>query len=144
MQKELIYRAYRDLESSIKLLETSLSKYKPYNPETFYTYEDLEYYDSLSFRYEKAIEAVFYFFKTLETYLYGERSETYRSMLQRIEKLDLIEDTEAYMDMKILRNKVVHTYTPEKLEEIYSNIEKFGNILIRDFRKIKQFMEESI
>lgn len=144
MQKELIYRAYRDLESSIKLLETSLSKYEPYNPEIFYTYEDLEYYDSLSFRYEKAIEAVFYFFKTLETYLYGERSETYRSMLQRIEKLDLIEDTEAYMDMKILRNKVVHTYTPEKLEEIYSNIEKFGNILIRDFRKIKQFMEESI
>ncbi len=144
MQKELIYRAYRDLESSIKLLETSLSKYKPYNPEIFYTYEDLEYYDSLSFRYEKAIEAVFYFFKTLETYLYGERSETYRSMLQRIEKLNLIEDTEAYMDMKILRNKVVHTYTPEKLEEIYSNIEKFGNILIKDFRKIKQFMEEEI
>ncbi len=144
MQKDLIYQAYKDLESSLKLLESSLEKYEPFKPEIFYSYEDLEYYDSLSFRYEKAIEAAFHFFKTLEIYLFGERSETYRKMLQRIEKLGLIENAEMYMEMKMLRNKVVHTYTPEKLEEIYSSIEKFGKLLLRDFQNVKKFMEEEI
>ncbi len=142
MQKNLICKAYKDLEKSLKLLENSLEKYEPFNPNVFYSYEDLEYYDSLSFRFEKAVEAVFYFFKTLEFYLYGEKSETYRKMLQKMEKLNLIKDLDIYMEMKMLRNKVVHTYMPEKLEEIYSNIKRFGDILLEDFQKFEKIVKE--
>ncbi|EDP74416.1 hypothetical protein [Hydrogenivirga sp. 128-5-R1-1] len=142
MQKNLICQAYKDLENSLKLLEYSLSKYEPFDPTVVYNFEDLEYYDSLSFRFEKAVEAIFYFFKTLEIYLYGESSDTYRKMLQRMEKLNLIKNLEIYMEIKILRNKVVHAYLPEKLEEIYSNVKQFGDILLEDFIKIKKFIKE--
>ena len=142
MQKDLICQTYRDLENSINLLEYSLSKYIPFDPTVVYNFEDLEYYDSLSFRFEKAVEAIFYFFKTLELYLYGEKSDTYRKMLQKMEKLNLIKDMETYMEIKLLRNKVVHAYLPEKLEEIYSSIKQFGDIILEDFAKIKKFMKE--
>ena len=46
------------------------------------------------------------------------------------------------MEIKILRNKVVHAYLPEKLEEIYSNVKQFGDILLEDFIKIKKFIKE--
>lgn len=144
MQKELICQAYEDLEDSMKLLEYSLSKYKPFNPEVVYTYEDLEYYDSLSFRYEKAVESIFSYFKTLELYLFGETSETLRKRLQKMEKVGLIENLELYMEIKVLRNKVVHAYLPEKLQEIYESIKNFGEILLKDFEKIKKFNQEEI
>lgn len=144
MQKNLICQAYEDLEDSLKLLEYSLAKYKPFDPTVFYSYEDLEYYDSLSFRYEKAIEAVFSYFKTLEIFLFAETSETLRKRLQKMEKLGLIENLEAYMEAKLLRNKVVHAYLPEKLQEIYESIEKFGKILLKDFEKIRKFNQEEI
>lgn len=128
----------------MKLLEHSLSKYEPFNPEVVYTYEDLEYYDSLSFRYEKSVEAMFSYFKTLELYLFGETSETLRKRLQKMEKVGLIENLELYMEIKVLRNKVVHAYLPEKLQEIYESIKNFGEILLKDFEKIKKFNQEEI
>ncbi len=144
MQKDLICQAYEDLEDSMKLLEHSLLKYEPFDPTVVYSYEDLEYYDSLSFRYEKAVEALFSYFKTLEIYLYGETSETLRKRLQKMEKLGLIENSQDYMEVKLLKNKVVHAYLPEKLQEIYESIEKFGRMLLKDFEKIKKFNQEEI
>ena len=63
-------------------------------------------------------------------------------MLQKMEKLNLIKDLDIYMEMKMLRNKVVHTYMPEKLEEIYSNIKRFGDILLEDFQKFEKIIKE--
>lgn len=144
MQKDLICQAYKDLESSVKLLEYSLSKYKPFDPTVVYSYEDLEYYDSLSFRFEKAVEMFFSFFKTLELYLYGELSQTIRQRLQKMEKIGIINNLEDYMEAKLLRNKVVYAYLPEKLEEIYSTVEKLSKILLQDFDKIEKYIQEEI
>lgn len=63
MQKKLICQTYNNLESSAKLLEYSLINYKPFNPTIVYSYEDLEDYDALSFRFEKYIEVLIYFLK---------------------------------------------------------------------------------
>ena len=144
MQKDLICQAYEDLESSVKLLEYSLLKYKPFDPTVVYSYEDLEYYDSLSFRFEKVVEMFLSFFKSLELYLYGDLSQTIRQRLQRIEKLGIINNLEDYMEAKLLRNKVVHAYLPEKLEEIYETIAKLSSIFLQDFDKIKKYVQEEI
>ncbi|WP_037919643.1 hypothetical protein [Sulfurihydrogenibium subterraneum] len=144
MQKDLICQAYKDLESSVKLLEYSLLKYKPFDPTVVYSYEDLEYYDSLSFRFEKVVEMFLSFFKSLELYLYGDLSQTIRQRLQRIEKLGIINNLEDYMEAKLLRNKVVHAYLPEKLEEIYETIAKLSSIFLQDFDKIKKYVQEEI
>lgn len=128
MQKELVCQAYENLEKSARLLEYSLSNYKPFDPSVVYSYEDLEDYDALSFRFEKYVEILIYFLKTVEIYLFGEVSETLRKRFEKIAKLGLICDIEHYMEARMLRNKITHTSTPERLEYIYSSILKFGLI----------------
>ncbi|MEJ5173062.1 MAG: nucleotidyltransferase substrate binding protein, partial [Hydrogenothermaceae bacterium] len=91
---------------------------------------------------EKYVEVLIYFFKTLEIYLYGQASETLRKRFEKMEKLGLISDIELYMDARLLRNRIAHTYTPEKLEYIYSSVEKFSNTFINDFEKIERFIKE--
>lgn len=144
MQKELICQAYNNLESSAKLLEHSLVNYKPFDPTVVYSYEDLEDYDALSFRFEKYIEVLIYFFKTLEIYLFSDVSETLRKRFEKMAKLGLVSDIENYMEARALRNKVAHTYTPEKLESIYNSIVKYSQIFLEDFDKIHKFIKEEI
>lgn len=144
MQKKLICQTYNNLESSAKLLEYSLINYKPFNPTIVYSYEDLEDYDALSFRFEKYIEVLIYFFKTLEIYLFADVSQTLRKRFEKMAKLGLVSDIESYMEARALRNKVAHTYTPEKLEYIYSSIVKYSQMLLEDFDKIHKFIKEEI
>lgn len=144
MQKDLICQAYENLEKSASLLKYSLSNYKPFDPSVPYSYEDLEGYDALSFRFEKYVEVLIYFFKTVEIYLFAEPSETLRKRLEKMAKLGLVSDIEQYMEARTLRNKIAHTYTPEKLEYIYSSIVKFGKMFLEDFDKIKRFVKEEI
>lgn len=59
-------------------------------------------------------------------------------------KLGLVSDIESYMEARALRNKVAHTYTPEKLEYIYSSIVKYSQMLLEDFDKIHKFIKEEI
>ena len=56
MQKDLILQEYEDLERAIMLLQSSIKKFKPYKTRKIYTPDELEYYDSLSFRFEKGVE----------------------------------------------------------------------------------------
>lgn len=144
MQRELICQAYDSLKKSAKLLEYSINNYKPFDPTIPYTYEDLEDYDALSFRFEKYTEVLIYFFKTLEIYLFAEASETLRKRFEKMAKLGLVSDVEQYMQARTLRNKVAHSYAPEKLEYIYSSILKFGKMFLEDFDKIKKFIKEEI
>ena len=122
MQKELLLKEFKDVESVIELLKSSVSKFKSYNPKRSYTPEELEYYDSLSFRFEKVIEIMLNFYKGLEMFLYARTSDTLRNLLLIMQKLNLTEDIEFWMEARILRNKIVHTYEPEKLKELYEEI----------------------
>ncbi len=52
MQKDLISQEFEDLKRAIMLLQASVKKFKPYKTKKIYTPNELEYYDSLSFRFE--------------------------------------------------------------------------------------------
>ena len=71
MRKEFILKNFKDLQRAISLLDGSVKKYKPYNPRIAYTAKQMEYYDALSFRFEKTVEVSLYFFRTMESYLYS-------------------------------------------------------------------------
>lgn len=54
MQKDLILQEFEDLKGAVILLNGSIKKFKPYKTRKIYTPDELEYYDSLSFRFGKA------------------------------------------------------------------------------------------
>jgi hypothetical protein len=83
-------------------------------------------------RYVRAVEAAVKFFRSYELYLYAEAFETLRDLLNRMDKAALIESVPAWIEMRDLRNRVVHDYLPEQLREIYDLITgRLGQELVR-------------
>ena len=142
MQKELVLKSFSDLERAVFLLKSSLDAYKPYDPSKEYSPEEMEYYDSLSFRFEKAVELALSFFKSLEIYLFGEQSDTLRTRLLRLQKAGYVDDVDFWISARILRNKIAHAYLPEELKDIYDNIVKLGKKIIEKVQSVKAKLNE--
>lgn len=140
MQKEFILKNFKDLQKAVSLLTGSIKKYKPYNSRIAYTSKQMEYYDALSFRFEKTVEVALYFFRTMETYLYSKESDTLRNRLLTMEKLSMVDSSEKWLEARLLRNKVAHAYLPAELKIMYAKIIDFSNFIIADFSRIKKYI----
>ena len=138
MQKEFILKNFKDLQGVVLLFSSSVKKYKPYNPRIAYTAKQMEYYDALSFRFEKTVEVSLYFFRTMESYLYSKESDTLRNRLLTMEKLSIIDSSEKWLEARLLRNKVAHAYLPAELKIIYAKIIKFSKFIIADFSRAEK------
>ena len=141
MQSDLILKEFNDLKKAAFLLKASIKKYKPYKVRKMYTPLELEYYDSLAFRFEKAVALFLHFFKGLDLYLSGKISDTLRDRLLFIQKLGIIDSIDFWIEARLLRNKVAHDYLPEQLKEIYQEIFKNSKSLMRYMNNIEKFIK---
>jgi len=142
MQRSSILKSFEDLEKAISLLKRSLDSYLPYDPTRNYSPEELEKYDALSFRFEKAVELTLSFFKSLEIYLFGEASDTLRNRLLRLQRAGFVDEPEFWFFSRLLRNKIAHAYLPEELEEIYTQIVETGFQILEKIEQIKKKIAE--
>jgi len=79
------------------------------------------------------------FFRSYEYYLQAEQSQTVRDGLHQMEKLELISNIDIWLEMRDIRNRIVHDYVPEKIAEMYQLIRgEFYNELRQLDQKIKQ------
>jgi hypothetical protein len=123
MSAEMTLLAAASREKTLKalvLLEASLSDYLPYEAKRVYTPKQLEPYDALSDRFVRAVETSIKFFRTYERLMFAEYSDTLRDLLNRMHKLDLISGVEMWIELRDVRNRVVHDYLPEQLESLYA------------------------
>ena len=112
------------------LVEASLSRITPYDVNQNYTPEEMEPYDAMSGRFIRAIEVSLKFFRTYERYLFVESSDTIRDLLNRMATVDLITNTQLWVAMRDVRNRIVHDYLPKDVKQIYDSIQnQFGNEL---------------
>lgn len=142
MQKGFILQNFKDLQKAASLLAGSVKKYKPYAPKTEYTSRQMEYYDALSFRYEKTVEVALYFFRSLESYLYSAESDTLRNRLLTMEKLGIIDSAEKWLEVRLLRNRVAHAYLPAELKVIYAKIITFSGLILKDFSRAECYVNK--
>jgi hypothetical protein len=141
MQSDLILKEFNDLKKAVNLLKASIRKYKPYKVRKIYTPVELEYYDSLAFRFEKAVELFLHFFKGLESHLSGKVSDTLRDRLLLIQKLKIIDSIDFWIEARLLRNKLAHDYLPEQLREIYQEIYNKSNSMVKYMSNIEKHMK---
>lgn len=121
-QRYITEKAFKDAVHAINLVEASLSDMIPFDAEKDYTPKQREPYDALSDRFIRSVEISIKFFRCYEKLMYGENSDTFRDVLNRMEKLNLISSVMRWMQMRDVRNRIVHDYLPEVIEEIYRSI----------------------
>lgn len=102
MQKHLIFDEFKDLKKVVNLLHASVKKFKPYKTKKIYTPDELEYYDSLSFRFKKAVELMLIFFKSQEFYTQAKTSDTLRDRLLMMQKIGLVDDIVFWLQARLL------------------------------------------
>ncbi len=141
MPNDLTRKAYDDFLKSVELFKKSLDIYKPLDPHEPLSDAQMQYYDALSFRYQKLIETAIYYFRTLELYLFQMESPTLRDQLLKMEKLGLVSSTEQWMEARALRNKITHAYAPEDLAIIYHQAVTFGKMVINDSLSIVRHLK---
>lgn len=116
----------------LHLVSASLSDYQKFDPNFAYTPKALEPYDALADRFVRAVECALRYFRSRELLEFAEQSDTTRSLLNRMEKLELVSEAELWMAMRNVRNRIVHDYLPEQTAEMFDLISgTYGNELRR-------------
>ncbi len=135
--KILFENSKQKVISAVELVEASLRSLDKYNINKKYSPKELEPYDALSDRFIRAVETCIKFFKTYEYYLYAISSDTYRDILLAMEKQNIISAVEIWIDMRDIRNRIVHDYLPHQIKSIYDLIMgKFKDELLEVKKKI--------
>ena len=129
---ELLADANREkARRTIDLVAASLSEYKPFDPVATYTPKALEPYDALADRFVRAVECCLRYFRSYELLEFAEQSDSTRSLLNRMEKLNLVSDATLWLQMRNVRNRIVHDYLPEQTAQMYSEISgRYGRELL--------------
>lgn len=102
------------------LVAASMVHYRPYSANTEYTAQELEPYDALADRYVRAVEIAIKYFRSHERLMFAESSDTYRDLLNRMEKAGLISAAGLWIEMRDLRNRIVHDYLPDQVAQLYA------------------------
>jgi hypothetical protein len=119
----LILSASKDkLAAALEILFASVDAYVPFDPARRYTPKEREPYDALTDRYLRAFESSLKFFRTLERFREVAPSESFRDLLQRMEKYRMISAASRWIEMRDTRNRVAHEYLPAELANIYADI----------------------
>ncbi|RME35689.1 MAG: hypothetical protein D6786_01210 [Gammaproteobacteria bacterium] len=114
--------ALRKATATLDLLRHSVSRYRPYDAKREYTPDELEPYDAMCDRFIRAVEMSVRLMRTIERLAFGDASVTFRDLLHRMEKLELVSSTGLWIDMRDVRNRVVHDYLPEQVAALYADI----------------------
>ncbi len=118
----LLEQAARKSVSAINLVMDSVERLEPYDDTREYTSLELEPYDALSDRFIRAVEVCIRFFRSLDIYESAVEAETYRELLNRMEKIGIVSSVELWMDMRDVRNRIVHDYLPEEAKSRFDDI----------------------
>lgn len=121
-QQTLTRAAMEKLLKAIELVTASVARTDAFDPAKTYSAEELEPFDALCDRFIRFVELAIKFFKSYERFQFGEVSITTRDLLKRMEKLELISETDLWMRMRDVRNRIVHDYLPEQQKELYDLI----------------------
>ncbi|MCK5374211.1 MAG: nucleotidyltransferase substrate binding protein [Alphaproteobacteria bacterium] len=106
-------------DKTYQLLTASVKKTTEYDVNKNYSPDEVEPYDAFSDRFMRTVETAIKFFRNYEYYLQAEQSQTLRDGLHQMEKLDLISNIDIWLEMRDIRNRIVHDYVPEKIAEMY-------------------------
>jgi hypothetical protein len=108
----------------------------PLNPKDM-TDPQMESWDSFASRFARSSDI--FLSKYVKAYVTQDDPAfdgSFRDFLNRAEKLKLIEDTVTWMDIRELRNAIVHEYSDSDLEKIHEKFRKYTPLLLALEKKL--------
>ena len=137
VREEQLEVAREKYQKVYQLLRASVIKTTDFDSERNYSADELEPYDALSNRFIRTVEVAIKFFRTYEYFMQVEQSQTLRDGLHQMEKLGVISSLDIWLDMRDIRNRIVHDYTPEKIAQM---VHLVRNDFYEELTRLDQFV----
>ena len=61
-----------------------------------------------------------------------------------MQKLNIIDAIDFWMEARLLRNKIAHTYVPEELKDIYNEIFEKSQVIFKSIDTIEKYLTKII
>ncbi len=137
--KILLIKSREKVNKSIFLVEDLAKQLSVYNQNHDYSANELIPYDALCDRFIRAVEVTIRFMRTYDKYMNVESQNSYRDLLNLMEKYGLIDSIDTWFEMRDIRNRIVHEYMSDSISKIYNEIlNKYSNELIDTKNKINK------
>ncbi len=136
VEKKLTSYYYAKIVKSLNHFEFTLERVKKLstNPENL-SESDFEIWDSFSTRFSRTADL--FLSKYLKAAIIHDDPAFdgyFRDLMNRAEKLKLVESVNDWVDIRGLRNVIVHEYSDDDLEKIFLKMLKYAPLL-QDLRK---------
>lgn len=130
------------LEKSVHTLSLSLKKSKNIGTKAEYSFEEMETFDSFTSKFGRTSDL--YTQKILRTIwiLLHEGFLPFIDMLNKAEKLSLIESADQLLEIRDLRNQITHEYIPEAITELIPEVMERCIDLFRNIEVTKEFIHK--
>jgi hypothetical protein len=130
------------MEKAADILDYSYKKCKKTGVKAIYNYDELERFEALTSRFARLsdilIQKIFRLIDKIDLESVG----TVRDRINRAEKKELIESTEDFVKIRILRNQIAHEYIPEEINEIFKTVLKYTPKLLDSVNRVRNYTEK--
>lgn len=141
---QLLEEAEAKVARAAALYLHSAAKLGPFDPSRSYTPDELEPYDALVTRFERAVEVFLKFFRTVESFETAGTGSTVRDCLGLMCKLGLIDQVDRWMEMREVRNRIAHDYLSDKLQGIYGLlIDSYRPVVAEAVSSARRYVDSS-
>jgi len=140
LNKQLLKEELELLNKSVLTLQLSVEKCSQIGQKEEYTFEELESFDSLTSKFGRTADI--FTQKVLRTswILLHEPFVPFIDLLNKAEKMNLIQSADQLLEIRDLRNQIAHEYIPEAITELIPEVINHCPNLIANINQTKQFI----
>src|SRR6056297_667649 len=140
--QELLKQNWELLIRSLDSLKLSVEKVSNIGQKTEYTFEELESFDSLTSKFARTSDI--FLQKIIRTIwaLLHETQMPLIDVLNKSEKLGLIESADQLIEIRDIRNQIAHEYLPEAIQDLVPDVLEYSKQLEYNIRKCQQFISQ--
>lgn len=141
LKTELLHEELGMLESAIVTLKLSVDKCSKIGVKSIYTFEEEESFDSLTSKFGRTSDL--YTQKVLRTIwmLLHEPFVPFIDLLNKAEKMELINSADQMIEIRDIRNEITHEYLPDALKELVPEVIQNCEILFENINKTLAFIQ---
>jgi hypothetical protein len=138
----LLREEFQLLKKSLPHLQGSIGKCSSIEKKSEYSFEELESFDSLTSRFARSADI--YSQKVIRTIFAIMREDVrfFADRMYKAEKEGIIASADKLLEIKDLRNDIVHQYIPETTFEIMNDVLKLSVELLKNINWTEMYLSK--
>lgn len=139
---EILREELKLLSKAVETLTLSVLKCKSILTKEAYSFEEMESFDSLTSKFGRTSDL--YTQKVLRTLwmLLHEPFVPFIDLLNKAEKINLIESADKLLEIRDLRNQITHEYIPEAITDLVPEVIENCVLLFQNIQQTLHFIKE--